>query len=131
MSSGFTLHVTVIEARGLAKMDTFTLSDPYALLQLTSTNIVYKTKICKNTLEPKWGDSFAIKIPDLDGALHILVKDKDIKYDDPMARLILPLPSVPKGSELDSWYPLVPEKGVPVGGEIHLKVSILPTEKVV
>lgn len=44
----------MIGASDLAKADTFGLSDPYGVITATFLNKRYKTKIKKNTLNPRF-----------------------------------------------------------------------------
>jgi len=64
-----TLHI--IEAFGLAKADSFGKSDPFCVLKLNGKTMG-KTKVCNNTMEPIWDESFLVDVPRDDDDLHFL-----------------------------------------------------------
>ena len=115
------LHVKVIEAKGVPKMDIIGKADPYVLLQLTGSSKVFKTKVCDRTYEPKWNQEYTFTIPSGTETLHLLMKDKDvISQDDPISKLEIPINSLKNGEILDKWYDMRPMPGVPKGCKIHL-----------
>ena len=61
------------------------LSDPYCRFRLG--NEKYKTKACKETLNPQWKEQFDLKIyPDSPMMLEVTVWDRDIRKDEFMGR---------------------------------------------
>jgi hypothetical protein len=111
------LHVRVVEARGLAKLDTIGMSDPFVVLGLAGSKTVFKTAIKDNTLIPVWNEEFRFPLNNPPRqAPSLLVRDHDVAFDDDMARLELPLAPIPIGRVVDQWYDLTPVKGVKVGG---------------
>jgi hypothetical protein len=119
----YVLHIRVIEARDIAKMDTFGKSDPYVLVQLKGGK-VFRTKVIDNTLKPVWNETFSMPITDMGATLYLLMKDRDVSADDEMSRLEISLTSIKPGDVLDQWFPMRPVKGVKKGGEIHLQIHI-------
>jgi Ca2+-dependent lipid-binding protein len=122
----YNVRVRVVEARGLAKMDTIGKSDPYCLLNLVGAPAVFRTTVKKNTLEPRWGEEteFVITHP-VNDILHVLVRDEDIAADDDMATLDVALAKFANLQPEDAWYQLKPVKGVKQGGEIRLCIQII------
>jgi len=119
------LNIRVVEAKELAKMDTFGSSDPYCLLQISGSSQIQKTKVVKNSLTPSFNQEFQFPISDIRATLHILVKDEDAgSSDDAMAKLELALSSLPVGQVTDQWYPMRPAPGVNKGGDIHLVLHL-------
>ena len=119
------LNIRVVEAKELAKMDTFGSSDPYCLLQISGSSQIQKTKVVKNSLTPSFNQEFQFPISDIRATLHILVKDEDAgSSDDVMAKLELALSSLPVGQVTDQWYPMRPAPGVSKGGDIHLVLHL-------
>jgi len=118
------LHVRVLEARGLARMDGLGKSDPYLILNINN-NDTRKTSVQKNTLTPHWNEEFTWSVtnPACD-FLHIHMKDKDVAFDDSMATIDLHLNGLPLGVVVDHWYPLAPAKKVKKGGELHLVIHL-------
>lgn len=120
------LHVRVIEALDIAKMDVGK-SDPYCILSLTSGNDTRRTRVIDNTVTPKWNEDFHFNCPNpAMSALKILMKDKDVMSDDSMATLEVQLCSLQPGVVTDQWYNMTPCKGVKKGGRIHLILHIAP-----
>jgi hypothetical protein len=119
------LNVRVVEARGLAKMDTFGKSDPYTILRIVDAPSSFKTSVIKNSLTPVWNEQFKFSVynPGIQ-VLSLLVRDEDLAADEDMATLDLQLASLPLGAVVDQWYELRPVKGVKVGGQIHLILHI-------
>jgi hypothetical protein len=119
------LNVRVVEARGLAKMDTFGKSDPYAILRLVGSQATFKTAVIKNTLTPVWNEQFHFSLYNPSRqALFILLKDEDLTIDEEMATLEVQLASLIIGDVIDQWYEFRPVKGVKIGGQIHLVLHI-------
>jgi hypothetical protein len=119
------LNVKVIEARGLAKMDTLGKSDPDAVLQLIGSQSTFKTAAKSNTLTPVWNEQFRFSVYNTSRqALSILLRDQDVALDEDMARLELALAQIPIGRVIDNWFDLQPIKGVKVGGQVHLMLHI-------
>ena len=125
INMAFVLHLRVIEAKNLAKMDVFSKSDPYVVIKMSGSTIINKTHYKKNTLTPRWNEEFHIPVsnPSTD-MLHLKMYDKDVTNDDSMATLDIPLSSLPLGRVLDQWYDMVPCQRVKKGGEIHLVLQV-------
>jgi hypothetical protein len=111
------LRATVIEARDLAKMDTFGKSDPYCLVNIVNTPDIFNTTVKDETHE------FVVTNPLFD-TLHVFMRDKDLVFDDDMAVLDVPLAPLGDLKAKDDWYPLVPVEGVPKGGQIRLALHL-------
>jgi Ca2+-dependent lipid-binding protein len=119
------LRVTVVEAKGLAKMDTLGNSDCYCVVNLVNTPTVFKTAVQNDTLTPTWNETteFAVTNPLFD-ILHVLIRDKDISSDDDMATVQVPLAKFGDLRANDAWYSLTPIKGVDKGGQIRLTIQL-------
>jgi Ca2+-dependent lipid-binding protein len=118
-------RLTIAEAKDLAKMDTVGKSDPFCVVNLLHSPSVFKTTVKNNTLSPVWNETteFTLTNPLFD-IIHILVKDKDVASDDEMATLDVPLAKFCDLKINDSWYSLVPVKGVKKGGQIRIVIQI-------
>ena len=120
----YTLHVRVIEATDIAKMD-INASDPYCILKTSSQEM--KTRVKKNDMHPRWNEEFHFNITSpSSGALDIKMRDKDIKNDDDMSTLNIQLCALPVGQIVDQWYDMIPCKKVKKGGRIHLTLHMAP-----
>jgi len=115
------LHVRVIEAKGIAKMDFFSKSDPYCILKMSSGCQNQRTRVIQNSQLPRWNEDFHFNIqsPATD-YLQIMMYDEDVGKDEAMARITIQIASLPIGSVVDQWYDMVPAHGVKKGGRIHL-----------
>ncbi|KAL0402297.1 UNVERIFIED_CONTAM: Synaptotagmin-3 [Sesamum latifolium] len=73
------LHVKVVRATKLLKMDLLGLSDPYVKLSLSGEKLpAKKTTIKKKTLNPEWNEEFKLSVKDPQSQmLHINVFDWD------------------------------------------------------
>ena len=119
------LHVKVIEARDLPKMDLFGKIDPYVLIQVSGSKTIERTKTIDKNYNPKWNQQFHFSVPSLAETLHFLLKDKDVgSSDDPVSKLEIPLNSIPRGQIIDRWYDLRPLPGVKKGGQIHIALHL-------
>jgi hypothetical protein len=119
------LHVKVVEARDLPKMDTFGKADPYCLLQVSGSKKLERTKVIDKTYTPRWNENFSFPVPSLAETLHLLMKDRDRgSEDDPMSKLEIPLNTLVKGQVTDKWYDLRPFPGVKKGGQIRLGLHL-------
>lgn len=59
------LHVKVVRATKLLKMDLLGLSDPYVKLSLSGDeHPTKKTTIKKKTLNPEWNEEFKLSVKD-------------------------------------------------------------------
>ncbi|KAH0786328.1 XYPPX repeat family protein [Histomonas meleagridis] len=120
------LHVRVIEALDIAKMD-ISKSDPYCVISVSSSNDTRRTRVIENSLKPMWNEEFHFNIPNpSNSALKILMRDKDICKDDDMAHLEVQLCSLPVGQVVDQWYNMIPAHRVKKGGRLHLILHLAP-----
>lgn len=73
------LHVKVVRAHKLLKMDIFGTSDPYVKLSLTGEKLpAKKTSIKMNNLNPEWNEKFKFIVTDPNTqVLHLEVYDWD------------------------------------------------------
>lgn len=88
------LHVRVIRATKLLKMDLLGLSDPYVKLNLSGEKLPSKkTTIKKKTLNPEWNEEFKLSVKDpLSQVLHINVYDWDkVGSHDRLGTQVFPL----------------------------------------
>ena len=123
------LHVTVLQARGLPKMDTFSHTDSYAKVQFLDE--VGDTFTAMDTESPKWNQEFQFEVDSrkqLSGHLQCSVWDKDDgpDPDDIIGQAELDLhDDLMLGREDTVWLQLRPAAGSPGGkklGQLNIKV---------
>ncbi|KAI3517237.1 hypothetical protein L1887_16450 [Cichorium endivia] len=88
------LHVKVIRATKLMKMDILGLSDPYVKLKLNGEMLPSKkTTIKKKTLNPVWNETFKLVVKDPQAqSLHVNVFDWDkVGSHDRLGMQVVPL----------------------------------------
>ena len=75
------MHIYVIEAMNIPKMDLTSKTDPYVLLKFEKDNIGIKTKALDNTLTPQWNELLDLIITDPKENLIIEIWDKNVIKD--------------------------------------------------
>ncbi|KAM9978528.1 hypothetical protein ACTFIY_012297 [Dictyostelium cf. discoideum] len=124
------LQVNVIEGRDLVASDSNGFSDCYATLILGQQK--KKTKIIKKSLNPKWGETFLMRISPLDETLHVLLQDWDqFSSDDFMGECFIDINSL---DDTAVWYTLSARPNKPddfVKGEVCIKARVVKSSNIV
>ena len=122
----FTLHVRVIEANDIPKMDIITDTDAYCILRSgAETQRTYTILNCKH---PRWNQEFHFNISTpTAGSLNITMRDKDVFKDDNISYIDIPYGSLPPGQVIDQWFSMIPFHRVRKGGRLHLLLHMAPT----
>ena len=121
------LHIKVVEAADVPKMDTVGKSDPFVQLSLNTTSQVWKTKAKNNTSTPVWNEQFTLPITTkLDDLLTVQLYDKDdVSKNDIISKVVIQVNKIPQGKVNDSWYTMHPcGKDVKTGGKLRLVVHL-------
>ncbi|GAM23850.1 hypothetical protein SAMD00019534_070250 [Acytostelium subglobosum LB1] len=91
-----------------------------------------KTKIIKKTLNPKWGETFLMRVSPVDQRLHVVLSDWDaMSSDDFLGEVYIDLDDL---SDQATWYPLQPRPTHPddfVKGDVLIKARIVNASNVV
>jgi Ca2+-dependent lipid-binding protein len=119
------LKVGIVEAKDLPKLDTIGKTDAYAELNILYSPQKYRTKVIKDSLQPRWAETaeFIVTNPAID-VLNVVLKDEDVAADDLIAVLDIPLSKLGHAVS-DDWYPLSAfKKGTP--GSLHLTLQLIP-----
>lgn len=122
------LVVQVMGARDLPAMDLNGLSDPYVKVKLGKQK--FKTRVVKKTLNPYWGEEFALRVDDLNDELLISVLDEDKYFNDDFVGCV----KFPVSQVFDShnkcldtcWHPLQPKSKKPKHKDCGALLSLLP-----
>ncbi|EGC35818.1 hypothetical protein DICPUDRAFT_54947 [Dictyostelium purpureum] len=123
------LQVNVIEGRDLVACDSNGFSDSYCTLSIGQQK--KKTKIIKKSLNPKWGETFLMRLSPLDEKLHVLLQDWDqFSSDDFMGECFIDINSL---DDTATWYPLQARQNKDdfVKGEICIKARVVKSSNIV
>ncbi|KAI5076321.1 hypothetical protein GOP47_0008386 [Adiantum capillus-veneris] len=109
------LDVHLIEAHGLLDSDSFGKSDPYAVIYCHQE--IQKSRILDRTVDPVWNEHFRFSINNEVTEVLIKLFDKDdMRSDDPLGNVVVPLHKVFSGGEVPSTkYKVLGPKGQPQG----------------
>ncbi|OHS93774.1 hypothetical protein TRFO_11575 [Tritrichomonas foetus] len=120
------LHVKVVEANDLPKMDLIGKVDPYCILQMGTSKKYEKTRVINSNYNPVWNETFSFTVGEqLSDLLHILVKDHDtIAKDEAISKLMIKLSDLPFGIVTENLYNLMPVGNVKKGGKIRLVLHL-------
>lgn len=120
------LHVRVIEAEGLPKMDVFGSVDPYCQLQVNTVQKVERTKTIKNCKHPVWNEEFHFPVHDIStDTLYLLLKDYDrVSNDDPISKAKIPIYTLKMSQVVDEWITMIPVKNVKKGGKLRVVLHL-------
>lgn len=115
----YSLHVRVIEANDIPKMDIITDTDAYCILR--SGSEVIRTYTINNCKHPRWNQEFhfTVSSPTV-GSLNITMRDKDVFKDDNISYIDIPYNTIPVGQIIDQWFSMIPFRRVRKGGRLHL-----------
>ena len=119
------VHVRIVEAKDIAKMDTVGATDAFCLISINKVK-EQQTKIV-SSMTPKWEQDFTFPVTNpVADYIHIVMKDQDTVSDDVMSKLDINVSALPVGVVVDHWYPMQPSEKVNKGGLIHLILHAAP-----
>ena len=149
--SFLTLIVDVVSGRNLMAKDERGTSDPYCKVKVKegrNPKQKEKTKVCKNTCDPVWNQTFTFKgccnriavegdprmaeegrAPELNWDLKLKVScaDQDMMgADESLGVLFVPLAGLPLNKKRDIWIPLAPkvEGATSISGDVRLRLLL-------
>ena len=120
------LHIRIVEAHDIPKMDTFSKTDAYCIVSISDRN-PQRTSVQNNTLTPRWNQDFHLDVvnPNSD-EIHLLMRDKDVMKDDDIGTWGMPLRFIPYNTVVDQWVILKARPGVQNPGRIHIITHFAP-----
>ncbi|XP_068665067.1 C2 domain-containing protein At1g53590-like isoform X2 [Aristolochia californica] len=112
--------VEILEGADMKPSDLNGLADPYVKGQLGP--YIFRTKIHKKTLAPKWQEEFKIPICTWESpnVLHLEARDKDHFVDDILGDCSININDFRGGQRHDKWLPLQNIKM----GRLHLAITV-------
>lgn len=118
----FVLHVKVIEAVNIPKMDPRG-TDAYCVVKAESEK--HKTSIMVKNPHPHWSQTFHFKVHDpTNGELKIKMKDHDVHKDDKISYIKIPYYTIRPGEFIDQWFDMIPYNPGLSGGRLHLYIHM-------
>ena len=128
--------IAVTKAKGLPKMDLTGLCDPYATVMVANPNTegkIQKTEYIRRNLNPVWkGKTMSFPVRRLAQVVTVRIYDHDdLGKDDLIGAFTIPVKDY-QGVDLDDWFELLDEKGMPIIGEdgtnarVHLNLRYTP-----
>lgn len=115
------LHLRIIEADNIPKMDLFGTADPYAVATLTDSNDTDKTEYIKGTYTPKWNKEMSLNVATIAESIVLELKDHDtIGRDDLIGSIKRNIKKFQPGIVNDEWIQLEAPKGVDKEARIHV-----------
>lgn len=123
------LEIHLIEAHGLIDTDIFAgKSDPYAVVYCHKDH--QKSHVIEGTQgDPRWDETFSFQVDsDVTEALIKLFDKDDLKADDPLGNVVLPLHKVfSRGHVPPTKYKVLGSKGQPQG-EVSVGLKFSPKD---
>ena len=77
------LHLRIIEADNIPKMDILGKADPYVVVSFTISKDTDQTEVIDKTYTPKWDKQMELRISSIDESVVFQLKDHDkVSKDD-------------------------------------------------
>ncbi|GMI68946.1 ARABIDOPSIS THALIANA PHOSPHOLIPASE D DELTA, phospholipase D delta [Hibiscus trionum] len=105
-------------------------SDPYVTVCLPQATVA-RTRVLKNSQNPKWNERFIIPFAHPVNELEINVKDNDLFGAEAIGTAKIPASRIATGEHITGWFPLIGPKGKPPKKDsaIYLDMTFTPCEK--
>ena len=100
------MHIYVIEALNVPKMDLTSNSDPYVIFKFEKDKIGIKTKALSNTLTPQWNELVNLIITDSNEDLFIEMWDKNVTKDKFISSTKINIKKYLNGEAFYEWIKL-------------------------
>jgi Ca2+-dependent lipid-binding protein len=122
--------VLVERAKGLPRMDTFGLSDPFCAVSVGKSER-HKTKVVKRNLNPEWNEEFVYNVEEGARELKIVLYDWSVtKEEDFIGQVAFSVDNLQENTYIDDWFPLKSIDGSSqVKGEVKLTIKFLSEDE--
>jgi len=116
----------VVEAADVPKADLVGKTDAFTKLGLKGGELTQKTKTIDNSYSPNWSEKFVLYLNDPKNDIFMIeLWDEDVKNNDIISKLEIPIGKFEQGKVVDDWWTLQPaNKHFKEGGRIHIKFQI-------
>ena len=120
------LHLRIIEAKDIPKMDVIGTADPFVLFKLTPSLEEYQTRVIKQNTTPVWNETFHIPFnPNTKPILHMELFDWDkCTANDLISTRDFQIGEYEPGAVFDKWYEFFAAPKVKKPGQVHLVFHI-------
>ncbi|XWS45611.1 hypothetical protein CRYUN_Cryun15aG0151100 [Craigia yunnanensis] len=105
-------------------------SDPYVTVSVPQATVA-RTRVLKNSQNPKWNERFIIPLAHPLTELEINVKDNDLFGAEVIGTAKIPAQEIATGEPISGWFPLIGSSGKPPQPEtaIYIDMKFTPCEK--
>ncbi|KAK8883390.1 hypothetical protein M9Y10_046040 [Tritrichomonas musculus] len=115
------LHLKIIEADNIPKMDMIGKADPYVSVHLSESKDSDKTKIIYKTYTPKWNKEMHLRVASISENVKFELKDYDKgKKDDLIGTIERKIRDFPPGIVSDEWINVNKAKGLKKVARVHI-----------
>lgn len=115
------LHLRIIEADNIPKMDIMGKADPYVVVSFTISKDTDQTEVIDKTYTPKWDKQMELRISSIDESVVFQLKDHDkVSKDDLIGSYKKTIQKFPPGIVTDEWIQLEKAKGVKKAARVHI-----------
>ncbi|KAJ9561849.1 hypothetical protein OSB04_007009, partial [Centaurea solstitialis] len=101
-------------------------SDPYVKVSVPQATVA-RTRVLKNSKNPKWDENFVIPLAHALAHLEFQVKDDDVFGADVLGTVMISAEKLATGEEISGWFMM--ENSRKKESELHLKMKFTPCDK--
>lgn len=115
------LHLRIIEADNIPKMDLIGKADPYCIATLSESHDSDKTEYIDETYTPRWDKVMTLNVATIAESVLFEIKDHDkVGRDDLIGSYKKNIKKFPPGIVTDEWIQLEAAKGVKKAARLHV-----------
>ncbi|CAN7016093.1 unnamed protein product [Brassica rapa subsp. trilocularis] len=106
-------------------------SDPYVTVVVPQATLA-RTRVLKNSQDPKWDEHFTISIAHPMSHLEFQVKDDDVFGAQIIGTAKIPVKDIASGSPVKGWFPILGASGKPPKKEtaLYIEMTFTPFDQI-
>ncbi|KAH0871707.1 hypothetical protein HID58_078729 [Brassica napus] len=106
-------------------------SDPYVTVVVPQATLA-RTRVLKNSQDPKWDEHFTISIAHPMSHLEFQVKDDDVFGAQIIGTAKIPVKDIASGSPVKGWFPILGASGKPPKKEtaLYIEMKFTPFDQI-
>ena len=121
------LHINIVEAEDLPKMDRFGKVDPFVVVLNGALKEVYRTKTVGRSYSPKWGEQLTVPFGKNPEFTFKIMDNNLFSSASVFGNVEVLAEKLPFGQIVDQWYTIIPIRGQKLkAGRIHLVTQAAP-----